>query len=289
MGIRMKKTNFFRKLRRASAFDVFSNILIIILCVISVFPIYWMCVSSVKYSSDVVKIPPDWIPTRITLRNYADMFRNNPMLTWIVNSVAVTALTIAGVAVVSSAAGFALSKLDFYGKKLVNAFVLSALLIPMEIYIIPLYKQIVELGWKGSYWAYVLPNIAMPFGVYLIRNVYDSIPNEIMEAAGVDGCSKIRFFFSFGIPLSRSGIAALAILTGVRTWNNYIWQLLAASNSPNSYTLPVGIAKLFTDPLNLDYGVRFAAATVSALPLFLVFFAFQRFFTEGVSAGAVKG
>lgn len=285
----MKKIGFLKKLRRTSAFDVISNILIIILCVISVFPIYWMCVSSIKYSSDVVKIPPDWIPSRVTLRNYVDMFRNNPVFTWIVNSIVVTALTIVGVAAVSSAAGFALSKMDFYGKKLVNAFVLSALLIPMEIYIIPLYKEIVAFGWKGTYWAYVLPNVAMPFGVYLIRNFYDSIPGEIMEAASVDGCGKIRFFFCFGLPLSKSGIAALAILTGVRTWNNYIWQLLAASNSPDSYTLPVGIAKLFTDPLNLDYGVRFAAATVSALPLFLVFFAFQRFFTEGVSAGAVKG
>lgn len=283
----MKK--FIKKWKQASAFDITSNAMIVFLCVVSIFPIYWMLTSSLKYSSDVVKIPPDWIPRHITVQNYIRMFQENPMVRWIANSVSVTAFTIVGVVLVSSAAGFALSKMDFYGKRLINAFVISALLVPMEIYIIPLYKEIVEFGWKGPYWAYILPNIAMPFGVYLMKNFYDSIPNEIIEAASVDGCNKIHFFFGFGIPLSKSGIAALAILTGIRTWNNYIWQLLAASSSQSSYTLPVGIAKLFADPLNLDYGVRFAAATVSALPLFLVFFAFQKFFTEGVSAGAVKG
>lgn len=277
------------RLRNASKFDLFSNLFVCAFCLFSLFPIYWLLSGSFKYSSDIVKIPPDWIPSRVTMMNYVHVFEKNPAWRWMFNSVAITAITVVVLVLVSSAAGYGLSKMDFAGKRLLFAFVIAALLIPKEIYIIPLYKLMVRLGWVGTWKAIILPDIAMPFGVYLLKNFYDSIPNEILEATEVDGCSKIKFFISFGIPLSKPGIGALAILSAVRVWNGYLWQLVNATDK-YSYTLPVGVAKLFdTTGGDVDYGLKFAGAMLTALPLFLIFFMFQRYFTEGVSAGAVKG
>lgn len=277
------------KLRRKSKFDILSNLLISMLCLCSLFPVYWLLTGSFKYSSDIVKIPPDWFLTRATLSNYVHVFEKNPAWRWMFNSVAITVITVALLVLISSATGYGLSKMEFAGKRIVFAFVIATLLIPKEIYIIPLYKLMVKFGWVGTWRAIIIPDIAMPFGVYLLKNFYDSIPNEIMEATEMDGCSKLRFFVTFGLPLSKPGIGALAILSAVRVWNEYLWQLVNATNK-ESYTLPVGVAKLFdTTGGDVDYGLRFAGAVLTALPLFLIFFIFQRFFTDGVSAGAVKG
>lgn len=275
---------------RKSKFDLVSNSLIVLFCIFSLFPLYWLFTGSLKYSSDVVKIPPDWIPRAVTLSNYRKVFENYPALNWIFNSVAITFLTCAGIVLVASGAGYALSKIKFPGKNIIFAYTIAALLVPMEIYILPLYREMVEMGIKGTYLSYILPNLAMPFGVYLLKNFYDSIPDEILEAAAIDGCGRVKFFFWFGIPLSKPGIAALSILSAIRIWNNYLWQLLMANPDNHSFTLPVGVAKMFDATAgDMDYGLRFAASALTAIPLILVFFCFQKFFTSGVSAGAVKG
>ena len=278
-----------KKIKNRSTFDTVSNFIIFVFCLFSIFPIYWLFTGAFKYSVDVIKLPPDWIPTRITFLNFERVFTEHPAVQWILNSVTITVVTTFFIVMVSSACGFALSKMRFRGKKLLMGFVVAALLVPMEIYILPLYKVVVGLGWKGTLLGYVIPNVAMPFGVYLMKNFYDTIPKEIMEATEIDGCGKVRFFFQFGIPLSKAGVGALAIMAGIRIWNNYLWQLLMATADEASYTLPVGATKLLDSLVDTDYGLRFAAATLTAIPLLIIFFLFQKFFTEGVSAGAVKG
>ena len=278
-----------KKLKNRSTFDFISNVIIIIFCLFSIFPIYWLFTGAFKYSTDVIKLPPDWFPKRWTLLNFQKVFTEHPAVNWILNSIIVTVVTTVGIILVSSAAGFALSKMKFKGRKVIFSFVVAALLIPMEIYILPLDKVVVGLGWKGTLLGYVVPNLALPFGVYLMKNFYDTIPNEIIEASEIDGCGKVRFFFQFGIPLSKSGVGALAIMSGIRIWNNYLWQLLMATASESSYTLPVGVTKLMDSLVDTDYGLRFAAAALTAVPLLIIFFAFQKMFTEGVSAGSVKG
>ena len=277
------------KIRNRSKFDIFSNIVIILFCLFSVFPIYWLFTGAFKYSTDIVKLPPDWFPSRVTLGNFDKLFSEHPAIQWIMNSLTVTVVTTLGIIIISSACGFALSKMHFPGRKLLMGFVIAALLVPMEIYILPLYKIVVGLGWKGTLLGYVVPNLAMPFGVYLMKNHYDTIPNEIIEATEIDGCGKIRFFFQFGIPLSKAGVGSLAIMAGIRIWNNYLWQLLMATASEESYTLPVGTTKLLDSLVDTDYGLRFAAAALTAIPLLIIFFVFQKMFTRGASAGAVKG
>lgn len=277
------------KIRNRSAFDIGSNIVIVLFCLFSIFPIYWLFTGAFKYSVDVIKLPPDWIPSRTTFSNFQKVFTEHPAGNWILNSVTVTVVTTFCIVIISSACGFALSKMKFPGRKLLMAFIIAALLVPMEIYILPLYKLVVGLGWKGTLLGYVIPNLAMPFGVFLMKNFYDTIPDEIIEATEIDGCTKVRFFFQFGIPLSKAGVGSLAIMAGIRIWNNYLWQLLMATASEASYTLPVGATKLLDSLVDTDYGLRFAAAALTAVPLLIIFFAFQKMFTEGVSAGAVKG
>lgn len=273
---------------RKSKGDFFLNMLIILFCLISVFPIYWLLTGSIKIQADVMKIPPDWIPTRITFDNYVSIFAENPAWRWIYNSFATALLGTLGIIIVSSGAGYSLSKLDFAGKRLIFMFVIAALVLPKEVYLLPLYQEMISFQWRGSFLALIMPDLAMPFGVFLIKQFYDTIPDELREAAAIDGCGSIRFFFDFGLPLSRPGIGALGILAFIRMWNSYLWQYTMATDA-STYTLPVGIARMMDNPDIVDYGLKFAGASVAAIPLLIIFVFFQRYFTSGITAGSIKG
>jgi len=277
-----------RRLKKYSKVDLFGNTLIIICCIASIFPIYWLITGSFKFSNDIVRIPPQWFPQNPTLLNYKNIFMNNPAFKWLLNSFTIAIVTTAGIILISSAAGYALSKMNFVGKKFAFAFVIAGLILTKEVYLLPLFQLMVSLGWIGTMKGFIVPSLAMPFGVYLLKQFYDGIPNEIYEAATIDGCGRIRFFFSIGIPLSKPGIGALTIIAFIRIWNSYLWQFVMAKGK-ETYTLPVGVAGLFDDPTVVDYGLKFAGASVTAIPLLIVFMIFQRFFTSGITAGSVKG
>jgi len=277
-------------------FDLFLNICVIIFCILSVFPLYWLFTGAFKFSSDITKLPPDWWPTRFTLTNFQKIFSTYPVWNWLLNSFIITTITVALIVVISSMSAYALSKMRFPGRKGLLNIIIACLLIPIEIYILPLYNYVFKMGLQGSYWGYILPCIAMPFGVYLLKNFYDEIPNEIMEAANIDGCGRVRFFILHGLPLSKPGIGALAILSYVQIWNNYLWQLLMATSDTKSYTVIVGLARVINstgtgtaDQALFDFGLRYATATFTAIPMLVIFLVFQKYFTEGISAGAVKG
>lgn len=284
----MMKNKARKRLGRHGGFDLGMNALILVFCVLQIFPLYWLLTGAVKYSADIMKIPPDWFPARVTLQNFSNIFGTNPAARWMFNSLLVSVTATAGIILVSSAAGYALSKLRFVGKKALLAFIIAGLILPKEVYLLPLYQQMVSYNWVGSYSALILPELAMPFGVYLLMQFYDTIPGEIAEAARIDGCGEGRFFFAFGLPLTKPGIGALGILAFIRVWNSYLWQFVVARDKA-MYTLPVGVAQLFDDPFNVDFGLKFAGATITALPLLLIFIFFQRYFTSGITTGAVKG
>lgn len=279
------------RIRAKSPFDAISNLLIISFCVFSIFPLYWLFTGAFKYSTDITKYPPDWWPSRATLTNWSEIFTQYPAWNWIFNSCLITLATTLLIVLVSSLAGYAFSKLRFRGAKLLFALVIAELLIPMEIYVLPLYKLIFNLGLKGRYLGFILPNVALPFGVYLMKNAFDVIPDEIMEAAEIDGCGRFRFFAQCAVPLAKPGIGALAILSCVRVWNNYIWQLLMSDATDNlTMTLPVALKNLIESSMNYtDYGMMYVAAALTALPMIAVFLGFQKSFTAGITTGAVKG
>lgn len=273
---------------KKSKFDVILNFLIILFCIQSIFPIYWLLTSAFKYSGNINKIPPDWFPKSWTLNNFDAILSSRPVGKWLFNSFGISIITTALIIFVSCLTAFAISKLKFKGKKILFGFIIAALVLPKEVYLLPLYKLIVKFGWQGKWIGFIIPDVAMPFGVFLMKQFYDGIPDEILEAASIDGCGKFRFFIQFALPLSKSGIAALGILSFIKVWNGYLWQMCMAKGEL-TYTIPVGIASLFSDPSFMDYGLKFAGATLTAVPLLIVFIIFQKYFTSGVTAGSVKG
>lgn len=268
--------------------DFLLNLLIVLLCVLSVFPIYWLLTGSVKAPDAVMKIPPDWIPRQVTFANYLKIFHDNPAVTWICNSFASSLFATVGILIVSAMCGFALSKLRFRGRNLLFAFVIAALVLPKEVYLLPLYQLMVSFGWRGKLLALIVPELAMPFGVFLMKQHYDAIPNDILDAARIDGCGSFQFFFRFALPLSKPGLGALGILAFIRVWNAYLWQYIMVTDA-SGYTLAVGMARMMVEPDIIDYGLKFAGAAVAAIPLLIIFLCFQKYFTSGITAGAVKG
>lgn len=278
----------FTKWVRRSPGDFLLNVWIIAFCLFSVFPIYWLLTGSVKLPQAVMKIPPDWVPKEISFANYVKIFSDNPAGQWMFNSIVSALAATIGIIIVSAMCGYGLSKLRFRGRKLVLGFVIAALVLPKEVYLLPLYQLMVSLKLRGTLLSLILPELAMPFGVFLMKQHYDMIPDEIVDAAKIDGCGSYQFFFRFALPLSKPGIGALGILAFIRVWNAYLWQYVMATDK-TTYTLAVGMARIMVEPDIIDYGLKFAGAAVAAIPLLIIFLFFQKYFTSGVTAGAVKG
>ena len=265
--------------------DVFSNIVVIFCALLSLFPIYWLITSSLKKSSDVIKMPPDWFPTSINFSNYVDVFSNQPALKWTFNSIIVATVSTIGLVVVSSMAAYAFSKLDFKFKNIIFVIFISSLMIPKEVLIVPLFRLIQDIGMVNSLSGMIYPNIATAFGVFMLKGFFDSIPDSFREAAKMDGASEWTIFYKIMLPLVKPGIGALFILHFVQVWNDYLWQLVVGQEA-NAKTLMVGIATLMQD-LNPNFAYKMAGATVAAIPMLLIFFFFQRYFTKGISIGGV--
>lgn len=272
--------------KKREAVDVVANVIIIFFAILNLFPIYWLFTSSLKNSSDVLKMPPDWFPRSFSFSNYVDVFQNQPALRWTFNSIYVSLVTTIAVIVVSSLAAYAFSKLHFKGKNVIYIIFISSLMIPKEVMIVPLFRIIQNFGMVNTLNGMIWPNVATAFGVFLLKGFFDSIPDSLREAAKIDGAGEFYIFYKIIMPIVKPGIGALFILNFVQVWNDYLWQLIVGQDE-NSKTLMVGIASLMQD-LNPNFAYKMAGATVAAVPMLLVFIFFQKYFTKGLSIGAVK-
>ncbi|QJC52617.1 carbohydrate ABC transporter permease [Paenibacillus albicereus] len=272
--------------KRPEAFDRISNAVVLVFAVLNLFPLYWLFTSSLKNSSDVIKMPPDWWPRSFTWSNYADVFSSQPALRWTLNSLYVAGLSTALLIVTSSMAAYAFSKLRFKGRSVFFIVFVSSLMIPKEVMIVPLFRIAQDFGLVNSAYGMIWPNVATAFGVFLLKGFFDSAPDALREAARIDGAGEVRTFLQIMLPIVRPGIGALFILNFVQVWNDYLWQLVIGQEK-NSKTLMVGIATLMQD-LNPNFAYKMAGATVAAIPMLLIFVLFQGYFTRGISIGAVK-
>ncbi|MDR7238821.1 carbohydrate ABC transporter permease [Neobacillus drentensis] len=272
--------------KKRETVDVVANVIIIFFAVLNLFPLYWLFTSSLKNSSDVIKMPPDWLPKTFTFSNYADVFQNQPAIKWAFNSIVVSLGSTVAVIIVSSLAAYAFSKLQFKGKNIIYIIFISSLMIPKEVMIVPLFRIIQELGMVNTLNGMIWPNVATAFGVFLLKGFFDTIPDSLREAARIDGAGEFYTFYKIILPIVKPGIGALFILNFVQVWNDYLWQLIVGQDE-NSKTLMVGIATLMQD-LNPNFAYKMAGATVAAVPMLLIFIFFQKYFTKGLSIGAVK-
>ena len=272
--------------KKKEKIDIFSNGLVLLFAILSLFPLYWLVASSFKNSSDVIKMPPDWFPKTFNYQNYVDVFNNQPAMKWAFNSLTVSLISTILLIIVSALAAYGFSKLKFKGRNIIYIIFISSLMIPKEVMIVPLFRIIQDFGMVNNLSGMIWPNVATAFGVFMLKGFFDAIPDSLREAAKMDGASEFTVFYKIMLPMVKPGIGALFILYFVTVWNDYLWQLVVGQDE-NSKTLMVGIATLMQD-LNPNFAYKMAGATVAAIPMLVVFVLFQKYFTKGISIGAVK-
>ncbi|GAA3105297.1 carbohydrate ABC transporter permease [Streptomyces rectiviolaceus] len=252
-------------------------------------PFLWMALSAFKTSSELTASPPVWIPTEWTLENFSALLDKLDLPLYFMNSVIVAVLVTVSNLVFCSMLGYALAKLNFAGKNKIFGLVLGALMVPGNLMLLPLFVLMSRLQLIDSYAALVLPFAAGAFGVFLMRQFMQSIPDELLEAARMDGAGEWYIFWRIVMPLVKPALATLSIFTFLGSWNNFVWPLIA-TNDPDKYTLPVALATFATDPNKSggSNGLLMAGSFLIVLPVLIVFAVLQRHFTQGIATAGMK-
>ncbi|MEU4238446.1 carbohydrate ABC transporter permease [Actinoplanes sp. NPDC026619] len=255
--------------------------------VVVVGPFLWMLLSSFKTEGEIRAAPPTWWPSHWTLTNYHDLFSRLDFPQYFANSAIVAILVTAGNLLFCSLIGYALAKLDFPGRKALFLTVLGMLMVPGMVTFVPQFVLISNMGLANSYAGLVLPFLAGPFGVFLMRQFLLAIPDDLIEAARVDGAGEWRIFWRIVLPLCKPALATLGILTFLASWNNFLWPLVVATTD-DKYTLPVALALYSIGQNRIYYGLLLAGAVVVVLPVLIVFLALQRHFLRGIATTGLK-
>jgi multiple sugar transport system permease protein len=257
--------------------------------VVMVTPFLWMVLSSFKSEADLGASPTVWIPEEWTLVHFRKLLGLLDMGSHFFNSTLVAVAVTACNLVFCSMLGYALAKLNFVGKRPVFALVLGALMVPGNLMLMPMFVMVSKMGLIDSYAALILPFAAGAFGVFLMRQFMSAIPDELLEAARIDGAGEWFIFWRIAMPLVKPALATLAIFTFLQSWNNFLWPLVA-TNDPDKYTLPVALATFAIDPTktNGSNGVLMAGAFLVVLPVLVVFIVLQRYFTQGIATAGLK-
>lgn len=271
---------------KATPYKVIAAIVLAALAFFFIFPLYWILTGSLKTAAVINDAVPQWFPVSPTLDNYQRLF-DNPALLWLFNSVAMAVLAMALTCVTASMAGYALAKKRFAGRALLFSIFICAMALPKQVILIPLLREMSFLNLHDSMWAVILPTVGWPFGVFLMKQFSENIPGELLEAARIDGAGEIRMFTEIVLPIIKPGIGALAIFTFINCWNDYFLQLIML-NSRTKLTISLGIAKLQAE-MSTDFGLIMAGAALAAVPIITIFLMFQKYFTKGITMGAVKG
>ena len=249
-------------------------------------PMLWMVSASLMPTGSATTYPPHLVPRTVTFEHYRDVFTRLKMGRYLANSaliaVAVTAISL----VVNSMAGYAFAKLRFRGRDRVFRVLSGGLVIPVQGSMLPLFLLMRELHLINSYWGVIIPSMASIFAIFLVRQYAVSIPDDLLDAARIDGASEWRIYWAVVLPVIRPILATLAIWTFLTTWNDFMWPLIVLSDE-SKYTLPVALASLVGEHVQ-DTELMMAGSVLTVLPVLVVFLALQRYYIQGVMAGSVK-
>jgi multiple sugar transport system permease protein len=250
-------------------------------------PIYWMFSSALKTSPEILAIPIRWLPSQPRFNNFADAWNSAPFYTYLFNSVFVALAVTLSTLLFASLTGHALAKYSFPGRDVCFGFVLSTMMIPFSVIIIPLFVLVRDLGWMNSYYALIVPAGVSAFGIFLMRQFIMTLPDELLDAARIDGASEPAIFRVIVLPLTKPALATLALLTFMNNWDSFLWPLVVTTG--NTYrTLPVGLAAFQTQYVT-HYEWIMAVATLVTLPIFALFLGLQRYFVQGIVMSGLKG
>ena len=250
-----------------------------------IFPFVWMIASSLKRAADIYSL--SLIPPSPTLDNYREVIQRTEYVRWFLNSLIVATITTISVAFFDSLAGYTLAKFRFPGSTVIFILILSTLMVPTEMLVIPWYTMSIELGWTDSYWGVMFPGVISAFGVFLMRQFFTGVPNDLIDAARLDGFTEFQIFWKIALPLVKPAVAALCIFTFLGNWNAYIWPLIV-TRSETMRTLPVGIA-FFSSEAQSSFHLIMAAAALATVPVLVIFVIFQRQIIKGIVLTGLKG
>jgi multiple sugar transport system permease protein len=273
-------------LRRRLPFDPWHLVLAPATILLSL-PLLWMLVSSFMNNAQLNRFPPTIIPTSLHTDGYRFLFDNAQMPTWFLNSAIVSLVCVISNVLFCSMAGYAFARLRFRGSGVVLAVMLGTLLIPYQLTLIPTFIIMEHLGLIDTLGAVIVPSLVMPFGVFLLRQFFLSLPREVEEAAWIDGCSRWKILWTIVLPLARPALATVAVITFLVTWNDVSWPAIALSSESHN-TLPLGIAS-FKSRAQTNQSAIMAANVLATLPVLLAFLAAQKTFVRSLASSAVKG
>ncbi len=273
--------------QRATAFKALCVTVTVLFAIIWLIPLAWAVDTSLRPEAEITTHPVSWWSHHWTLAGYRQVIDSSDILTWYMNSFITAALSAALSVLVCSMAGFALARTRFFGRRATYGLLLAGLLVPSQVLMIPMFQEFSSLHLTNTYWALILPTIPAPIAVFIFASFFAGIPNELNDAARVDGASWLRLYWQVFMPLSRPAVSAVAIFTFVWTWNSFLWPLLVLS-STKTMTIPVGLASV-ASAYGQHYAEVMASAVLGALPLLAVFVLFQRRIVEGVASTGIKG
>jgi multiple sugar transport system permease protein len=262
-------------------------ILLIALSASMVLPFFWMLSASLKLNKDVFKFPVEWIPKELVWENYRLIWEKVPFLTFYLNTIKLSVIITLIQLLTSSFAAYAFAKLDFRGRDTLFLAYIGTIAIPWQVYMIPQFIMMRKLGLVDTHLAIILLQSFSAFGVFLMRQFYMSIPNEIIQAARIDGLSEYGIYRKIVLPLSKPALASLTIFTFVFVWNDFMGPLIYF-NSERLKTIQLGL-RMFIAQYSVDYNLIMAGSVVSLIPVIIIFILLQRFFVEGIATTGIKG
>jgi putative chitobiose transport system permease protein len=263
-------------------------VFLILFAVIFTIPFVWLLSTALKSPSEnIFSYPPQFIPQQITISNFIEVWNTIPMGRYFVNSIIVAIFSIALNLIFSSLAAYPLARMTFKGRDTIFYMILSTMMIPFQVIMIPIFIICMKLGLTDSYIGVVLPTAVSAFGIFLMRQAYLGIPKELEETALIDGCNSFDIWWRIMVPLTKPALSTLAIFSFVASWSDFLWPLIILKDT-DKYTLPLGISYL-AGAFSANWRLIAAGSIISIIPILLVFIFLQKYFIEGSTEGAVKG
>ncbi|MGJ8529604.1 carbohydrate ABC transporter permease [Maritalea sp.] len=253
--------------------------------VLMVLPIIYMLSTSLKWPHEIYNL--SIIPDEPTLENYIYVLEDGRFYTWFLNSLVIAVATTVSAVLFDALVGYVLCKFEFRGRMIVFVAILSTLMIPTEMLIIPWYLMAKNFGWLDSYWGIMFPGMMTAFGTFLMKQFFESVPDDFLEAARIDGLNELEIWWRVAMPMVTPALAALAIFVFLGNWTAFIWPLIV-TNSPELYTLPVGLTT-FSVEQSVEWELIMTGAALATIPTLVVFLVFQRYIIRGVVMAGLKG
>ncbi len=278
-----------RRLLQSSPVRTIATYLLLgLIALVMLLPLIWLVSTAFKSpTEDIFQFPPQFLPAQPTIANFIEVWQTNPFGRYLFNSTLVALLTVGLNLLFCSLAAYPLARLDFRGRNALFTLIVSTILIPFQIVMIPLYILTVQLGLRNSYLGLIFPAIASAFGIFLLRQAFQGVPKELEEAARMDGCSELGIWWFVMLPSIRPALVTLAIFVFIGAWSDFLWPLIIL-DQPEYYTLPLGVAKL-AGAFSLDWRLIAAGSVISIAPILLFFLIMQRYIVPTETGSGVKG